>query len=307
TAIQEAGGQAGLSKTNRTAIEDDLRAFGKDVESQNKRSIEVGKEQRRVAELRREGAIDTVTSEFADTLIAGELLDIDAAVERIAALPGVSRAKATDMATEAEFAARDKASERRREMRSVGAGVAQGELLVDAEIEALKKEFPGVEISRNDVRRWLNETAIYDPFSDILGYPQFLRVTGKTDASDLVKQRRAHKLAYATLDRVETAFYGLRDAAREKGVLDVRAGPFFTEDTQRFLETIGFQSPEVAAYRTVRFEYVSALLKAMQGARPSDFDLRMYLALLPFASEILSGAADAKLGNMRESMLAQIR
>ena len=74
---------------------------------------------------------------------------------------------------------------------------------------------------------------------------------------------------------------------------------------QDFLNLIGAETPEVAAYRNFSFELTSSKLKATQGARPSDFDLRMFMSLIPSLTEIFSPSADARMEALEQSLSLQ--
>ena len=147
-----------------------------------------------------------------------------------------------------------------------------------------------------------NEGAFFDPRSEAIGKPLYHRASSKAAAAKQEEALRSQLVMRGQFDIVRSSFQGLREAAKVRGgIANV------PEAIQDIRETFGASDPAVAAYRNARFQFVSALLKATQGARPSDFDLRMYLSLLPFSSEALSGAADEKLRIMEQQLELQMR
>jgi hypothetical protein len=113
---------------------------------------------------------------------------------------------------------------------------------------------------------------------------------------DIKSQRLMALDLLQRLPRVRANF----QRAREKGVL---VGPIIgAPDLQSKLAYFGKQDPAAAAYESSMKEFVSIILKMRQGSRPSDWDLRFYMSLLPMLTETGSQSADARFEEMQASL-----
>jgi hypothetical protein len=83
---------------------------------------------------------------------------------------------------------------------------------------------------------------------------------------------------------LRTAAFKAARAGAERGAF---IGPVLGADAiQELSRFLGIQDPDVADYELEYRTMVSRILKAIQGSRPSDFDLHFYLGLLPKLTEI---------------------
>ncbi|ANS05902.1 hypothetical protein [uncultured Mediterranean phage] len=96
----------------------------------------------------------------------------------------------------------------------------------------------------------------------------------------------------------------LMDAYQQVRADPRMVGPIVGTDTaQGILRNLGVQSGAAAAYQNQQREFVSILLKARQGSRPSDFDLQFYLSLIPSLTETFNPeSAQARFDAMNQSL-----
>ena len=144
-----------------------------------------------------------------------------------------------------------------------------------------------------------------DPYFASKGELRFGHATRPEEAIKRQETRRAQVMLMDTVERLEDSFVDLK-AAMDRGEVPF-AGPGLPSGVSDGANFFGLGSPEVERYRAAQFLFVSGLLKATQGSRPSDFDLQMYLALAPGLQEIQSGTAAAKIKLLRETVDSSIR
>lgn len=285
---QEVAGQRELERTalrdERFQIRGEKRAFSKNVD-----------------ELR----IQTLASRFADSKLGltDAPIDDESAIRELFDV-GVDRASATHIVAEARFRTEELASRRAQDLRSVH-GDAEFNLLLDDEVKFLQERFPAATIDPGKVRLSQKERLVLDPYSDEVGEPIWLQVGSPAEATKVREARFALKESEQLFGLVRDSLADLR-LAKERNP-SLWAGPGFTEGIQRFLANFGATPPEVAAYMNATFLLVSSTLKATQGARPSDFDLRMFMALMPLVTEVFSPAADSKMRIFGRSLEIQKR
>ena len=126
--------------------------------------------------------------------------------------------------------------------------------------------------------------------------PVFL---GNTSAANrFIDERIPVAQLMQNLDNVQTAWEMV-----ERFSDPAKVGPILgTQGFQEALRTIGVQDPNAAAYLNLQFDLIGSFLKAKQGSRPSDFDFKMYLALMPYLTEVGSPAARARLQSLKQIM-----
>jgi hypothetical protein len=281
------------------------QALGRSPEALGAERVAIRGEGRQTARLRREEFVGLVTSRMAD-------IDLGLATESLSeeqfagelVRQGFSRSDAYAMVSEARFR-RDEMRARRKEQRGgVTAGQQQASLERDAMLRMYQGQWPGHRINPDDVLLEQTGRRAYDPLSEMLGEPRFIHTQSKEEAVKVRDTRRQQGVLVGMLDLAQEAFREMRTAAEEKGI---PVGPLLGAGVQDVFAALGMQPAEVARFRNAQFEFVSTLLRARQGSRPSDYDLRMYLALMPLLTETLSPAADAKFGAMKDSLMLSLR
>ncbi len=141
----------------------------------------------------------------------------------------------------------------------------------------------------------LKGLAVSDP---IAPGDDFILFQDKGSAREWQTSRVATRNLMILGEDVQNAF-----VAAEENADPLLVGPIIGGDTaQSLLRSFGAEDPFAAAYSVTSFRFVSAVLKATQGSRPSDFDLRMYMALLPSLTEIGSDSAAARFQEMNQSL-----
>ncbi len=135
-------------------------------------------------------------------------------------------------------------------------------------------------------------------------------VTGKLiigmTSSQKEKRYALNELINSVPDLREAATDAARAGAERGAFIGPALGTPAIQDMTRFF---GIQDPAVANYELQYRNFTSRMLKAIQGSRPSDFDLRFYLGLMPMLTELwmtpegtLNPAAEQRLATM-EKML----
>jgi len=169
--------------------------------------------------------------------------------------------------------------------------------------ETLIQDYGPEQVSKTGdawLRLFANGDAAEDAYAKALGELRLVRVTSPTDAQQFINLREGQLELRGSFDTMQSSFSALRSAVQEGRAPGVGPGsPTFMQDLRTFF---GKGSPEAEAYRSSMFQFVTALLKAKQGSRPSDFDMKIYLAQAPTLQEVLSGTAEAKLDVLRQSL-----
>jgi hypothetical protein len=292
--IREAAASAtsGAKIAKEKAFQDAMRAERK--ETRTRRAI-----QRKGME---EQAVDDFATEmaFKEEHIPG-LTPLEPFIQRGQRL-GFGLTKATELAIRADEEARVKQLKRADALRS-----AQG-IPDRAYIEATQRDwqarFPGETVTFDDALLITKNDRMVDPFFAKRGQFVLVPIANAADARRFreVRQNQESLLHASALMRKK--FFALRNAVEEGRVT---AGPGLTDTFFDAMNFVGMQPAEVAGYRTASFQWVAAFLKATQGARPSDFDLRMFMALVPSLTEVLAESGPEKLNVLEESMLNAMR
>jgi hypothetical protein len=121
---------------------------------------------------------------------------------------------------------------------------------------------------------------------------------GKEDQRKMYQEFAAADALDAQIDDVEASFMAVRQKVQSGEIASV--GPWIPEKWQDVLRFAGAQDPDVAQLKVRSFLTISFVLKAIQGSRPSDFDFKNFLAVMPQLQEILSESGPARLSALRK-------
>ena len=222
---------------------------------------------------------------------------------------GAPRTEVAHAVSKAEAFGMDEARRRLRELQSSSAGRQEAESIFLAEKESLQRRFPGANIPDSEIRLMVAGRRAEDPLNDrwyAAGEELlFLPSNNPAEANRIRETRRNQGILLDMFDEAEASF---RELERAHANGEAIAGPFITSNFLDFFSQAGVDiGPAAAAYKNFGFEFVSTLLRARQGSRPSDFDLRMYLALMPMPSEVGLSSAVGKFDAMRKSLRISLR
>jgi hypothetical protein len=197
----------------------------------------------------------------------------------------------------------------RERRQSVGAGQDADLRMSDDMKSILTDEFGAEEVAGvnpANFRLLAQDRVAVDPYARFHGELRFAPTTGTADARKFEETRSAQLELRSSFDTMQSSFTALREAVSEGTSSTTGIGPGRPNAISDVRTWLGSGSPEAEGYKASMFQFVTALLKARQGSRPSDFDLKMYLALAPTLQEALAGTADAKLGVLRETLDASV-
>jgi len=125
---------------------------------------------------------------------------------------------------------------------------------------------------------------------------EFVYTGGTKDAAKQRDTRRSvYELGLRARELVDTYLDVVENPARTGAVIGDPLG-------QELLRLFGEENPFAAAYGVQMREYISILLKARQGSRPSDWDFKMYLTLIPSLTETRSASGIARLNQSLKSL-----
>jgi len=189
--------------------------------------------------------------------------------------------RSTEGLTQEEIRARDKLDEWADEM---GADFLLGEFTIDQLKRKARMEVAG------DLQHSLYARTI-------LGELVFVPTAGSVDQKNYMESQQAQIQLMKMKEEMVGNFQAMREA-KKNGELGLVGIPFFGQWYVDFLTRAGAVPKAAAAYQVSMFAFISFMLKAIQGARPSDFDLRMFLSQAPAFTEVMSGSADAKIHNL---------
>lgn len=233
---------------------------------------------------------------------------VTATQDRVSGLiaQGHSPGRAIELHDAAQAISEGKASALRLKIRSTE-GLTKEEIRARDKVSFWKEKF-GIDfitegqgfteeqLKRNARMEVSGDLQSHPYFSDVLGELVFVETTGSVDQKNFRESADAQIQLMHMRDTMVANFRAMRKAKAD-GDLGI-IGPFFGSWYVKLLTTAGQLPRAAAAYQVSMFAFISFMLKAIQGARPSDFDLRMFLAQAPSFTEVMSGSADAKIENL---------
>lgn len=244
--------------------------------------------------------LETTASRIGEEIAAGSYAGREPLISSLMESAGLSRTRATKLVSEAEYRGQALAKKIARE--EIGAQGKRGDvILMEAQERAIRNRFPDFDDEqyiKDAAVLTLNNKAAHATFAEeLLGRPVVVPVSGSTEANRVSQRQAALMEMWEQKDVLRDSFNAMRAA----GV----GGPLQTDSFFDALNLFGAQPAEVAAYRSSALLFASALLKATQGSRPSDFDFKNFLALVPKTTEVYSRSADAKLDQLENILRIQ--
>lgn len=311
--LRASAGQSGASidAAGRRASESaDARSVGRREAAQIRgeqraEAAQIRGEQRQVADERRKLVDSSLHGAFV-SMHNGDISPSEfAQVIEGARASGVSQADINSSLYRASTAAPATLGQLRRDARSVDKG-----------IHAVERSARDLEQSYRDAGYEIDATpAQFRVLSDQKGFVDPVALSqgvvliepapgGTTEINNRTEARIATWTLRNDFGRVRRAWDNLETAVASGRVPFV--GPGIPTTASDAMTWLGQGSPEAESYKSSSFLMVGSLLKMMQGARPSDFDMRSYLATMPTLQEAGSLTGKAKLDTMQDMLDQQV-
>lgn len=169
-----------------------------------------------------------------------------------------------------------------------------GEIAASQRIAQVRAAFPF--LTPLQAVGWANNDGIVDPVTH--RYMQ----AGAAGGGPKLRENRENQLkTHDSFQQVVLAQRMMSQAVKD-GKTKVPGIVTGSDPYQNFLRRLGEQDFYVAAVDNATKAFVNRYLKSEQGSRPSDFDLRYYLLMLPMITEIGTPGAGARMAVMADML-----
>lgn len=171
-----------------------------------------------------------------------------------------------------------------------------GEINASQRIAQAKEAFP--DFTHLQAVGWVNGDGILDPVTKT-----YMQAANKGGGEKLREQRENQLKTHDAFQTVVLAHQMFSEAVADPNQDVKRPGIIEGSDpVQNFLRRLGAQDFYIATVDNATKAFVNRYLKSEQGSRPSDFDLRYYLLMMPMITEIGTPGAGARMGVMADML-----
>ena len=256
--------------------------------------------------------------------------DVDDTIASLDEIPGMTASRKDAIVSLATSQSLSEGIRRRAASRSVASGAQERFLFAEAERDSIRNQLIQViageapegsspdfdaieaqvdkEMSQITDAQWqtvVSDRGFIDPYA--LAKFKEARFVGTFPKATVTRMRQTRvgqlELSFA-LDRLKVAtlkYSGQVESGEAIG------GAGIPDKVLDLFEAFGESPAAAIELRFAAREYVTALLKARQGSRPSDFDLKLYLAFAPTIRDMGNHQAMTKINALQRALDDQIR